>query len=151
MANPTPGRPEYEVFLNRARTERRRLCLSWRISRITCVYVVDNINANMLGYRLCCDGPRSTSFEMCCFSGPPHKTKGASSDGAPLESTRAAEDGWLRACAGTPLGWDYFATFSCSSGARLPDRRQPEPSLSLPGLFPHRYLLYPGKHGPATP
>jgi hypothetical protein len=55
----------------------------------------------MLRYRLCCHGPRSTSFEMCCFSGPPHKTKGASSDGAPLESTRAAEDGWLRACART--------------------------------------------------
>ena len=35
MANPTPGRPEYkEVFPNLTRTERRRLCLCWRISRI---------------------------------------------------------------------------------------------------------------------
>ena len=144
--NPPPRNSSFDLTRNGGDQ-----CPYQTASRTTSDYVVDHINANMLGYRLCWDGPRSTSFEMCCFSGPPHKTKGASSDGAPLESTRAAEDGWLRACARTPLGWDYLATFSCFSDARLPDRRQPEPSLSLPGLFPHRYSLYPVKHGPATP
>ena len=134
-----------------SRIESYPVCLFPKPFRTIYVYVVDHISVNMLGYHLCCHASRSVSFERCCFSGPPHKTKGAPSDGAPLESRRTAEDRWLRACARTPLGWDYLATFSCFSDARLPDRRQPEPSLSLLGLFPHRYSLYPVKHGPATP
>jgi hypothetical protein len=56
----------------------------------------------------------------------------------------------FRAFARIPLGPDRLAT-SFFDDFRLPDRRQPEPSLSLPGLFPHRYSLYPVKHGRATP
>lgn len=53
-----------------------------------------------------------------------HIKNEAPNDGAPFRSTGDPEDGSLRACARSPLRWDYPATFSCD--ARPRGRKRPE-------------------------